>query len=211
MAEQGKRSGGPRMTIETGDAAAGSAPQTSSARVPKPVVESAAPTVAEPSGQGAVADKPAAPKPRVKVQQPPQVEQQPTPQPAPQPAPQPTPQPAVSEGWQQEPADAQPTGQQSQANAAEATSSNAASQRPQKPRMTFKEWVHKTFPGHENAFYGAIIALVVALLVFIIGVWRSLLLVALVVIGIAIGQAFDGDPKIINAIRGLFESDRSRQ
>ena len=33
----------------------------------------------------------------------------------------------------------------------------------------------------------------------------------LVIVGIAIGQVFDGNPKIINAIRGLFESDRSRQ
>ena len=77
--------------------------------------------------------------------------------------------------------------------------------------MTFSEWVHKTCPGHENAFFGAILALIVSLLVFIIGVWRTLLLVVLVVVGIAIGQVFDGNPKIINAIRGLFESDRSRQ
>lgn len=221
MAGQEKRSGGPRMTIETNDSAAGGASQASSARAPKPAVE-ATPAVAETSGQVAAAPKTSTSKPKVKVQQPPQPAAQP--QPAPQPAvqPQPAPQPAVqpqsvpqpqpaSEEWRQEPAAAQPAGQQSQSNAAEAASADTTSKQPQKPRMTFSEWVHKTFPGHENAFYGAILALIVALLVFIIGVWRTLLLVILVVAGIAIGQVFDGNPKIINAIRGLFESDRSRQ
>lgn len=219
MAGQEKRSGGPRMTIDTGDVTASGASQSSTARAPKPAVEGAVSASARTSEQAAPASKPVTSKPKVKVQQPVQVEQQPAPQPAPQRAPQPTPQPtpqpapqsSASDGWQQEPAADQVANQQSQPSANEATSSDTGSQRPQKPRMTFKEWVHKTFPGHENAFYGAIIALVVALLVFIIGVWRSLLLVALVVVGIAIGQAFDGDPKIINAIRGLFESDRSRQ
>lgn len=219
MAGQEKRSGGPRMTIETNDSAAGGASQASSARAPKPAVE-ATPAVAETSGQVAAAPKTSTSKPKVKVQQPPQpAVQQPAPQPAvqkpaPQPAvqPQPAPQPQpASEEWRQEPAAAQPADQQPQANAAEAAPADTTSKQPQKPRMTFSEWVHKTFPGHENAFYGAILALIVALLVFIIGVWRTLLLVILVVVGIAIGQVFDGNPKIINAIRGLFESDRSRQ
>ena len=200
MAGQEKRSGGPRMTIETNDSAAGGASQASSARAPKPAVE-ATPAVAETSGQVAAAPKPSTPKPKVKVQQPPQPAVQ---QPAPQPQP-------ASEEWRQEPAAAQPADQQPQANAAEAAPADTTSKQPQKPRMTFSEWVHKTFPGHENAFYGAILALIVALLVFIIGVWRTLLLVVLIVVGIAIGQVFDGNPKIINAIRGLFESDRSRQ
>ena len=210
MAGQEKRSGGPRMTIETNDSAAGGASQASSARAPKPAVE-ATPAVAETSGQVAAAPKTSTSKPKVKVQQPPQpAVQQPAPQPAVQPQPAPQPQPA-SEDWRQEPAAAQPADQQPQANAAEAAPADTTSKQPQKPRMTFSEWVHKTFPGHENAFYGAILALIVALLVFIIGVWRTLLLVILVVVGIAIGQVFDGNPKIINAIRGLFESDRSRQ
>ena len=200
MAGQEKRSGGPRMTIETNDSAAGGASQASSARAPKPAVE-ATPAVAETSGQVAAAPKTSTSKPKVKVQQPPQPAVQ---QPAPQPQP-------ASEEWRQEPAAAQPADQQPQANAAEAAPADTTSKQPQKPRMTFSEWVHKTFPGHENAFYGAILALIVALLVFIIGVWRTLLLVILVVVGIAIGQVFDGNPKIINAIRGLFESDRSRQ
>lgn len=216
MAGQEKRSGGPRMAIETNDAAASGSSQANPARAPKPAVEAAPTATAEPSRQ-ATASKPAAPKPKVKVQQPPQAEPapQPQPQPAPQsasqpaPQPQPAPQQTASEEPRQEPTVAQ------QAAGAEAASSDPASsgavdKQPQKPRMTFSEWVHKTFPGHENAFYGAMLALLVAALVFIIGVWRTLLLVVLVVVGIAIGQVFDGNPKIINAIRGLFESDRTK-
>ncbi len=211
MAEQGKRSGGPRMTIETASATTDSASQASSASAPKSIVESAAPTVAEPSGQATVSKTTTSSKPRVKVQQPPQPAPQPVSQPAQQPAPQPVSQQVASEEWRQEPAVAQPENQQPQANVGEASSSDTTSNQSQKTRMTVGEWVHKTFPGHENAFYGAMVALLVALLVFIIGVWRTLLLGVLVLVGVAIGQMLDGDPKIINAVRGLFESDRSRQ
>ena len=69
-------------------------------------------------------------------------------------------------------------------------------------------WVARTFPGHEHAFYGALIALVVALLVFAIGVLRVLFIAVLVLVGVAVGQMLDGDPKIIAAIRELFSNDR---
>lgn len=62
-------------------------------------------------------------------------------------------------------------------------------------------WVSKTFPGHEKAFWGGMCGLVVALAVFVIGVWRTVLIVALVLVGVAVGQLFDGDPKIINLVR----------
>ena len=198
MAGQEKRSGGPRMTIETNNAAASGTSQANSARAPKPAVEAAS-SVATESSEQAAASKSTAPKPKVKVQQPPQ----------------PQPMQTVSEEPRQEPTVVQPADGQAQAGATEAASSDTSSpdaggKQPQKPRMTFSEWVHKTFPGHENAFYGAMLALLVAALVFIIGVWRTLLLVVLVIVGIAIGQVFDGNPKIINAIRGLFESDRTK-
>ena len=210
MAGQEKRSGGPRMTIETNNAAASGTSQANSARAPKPAVEAAS-SVATESSEQAAASKSTAPKPKVKVQQPPQ----PQPQPAPAPQSQPQPMQTVSEEPRQEPTVVQPADGQAQAGATEAASSDTSSpdaggKQPQKPRMTFSEWVHKTFPGHENAFYGAMLALLVAALVFIIGVWRTLLLVVLVIVGIAIGQVFDGNPKIINAIRGLFESDRTK-
>ena len=71
-------------------------------------------------------------------------------------------------------------------------------------------WVSRTFPGHEHAFWGAVVALIIALLIFAIGFWKVFLIVCLVVIGIAFGQVLDGDPKIIRAIRALFPSDRER-
>lgn len=69
-------------------------------------------------------------------------------------------------------------------------------------------WVHRTYPGHEHAFWGGVIALLVAVLGFIIGPLRLLLVIILVVVGVAIGQVLDGDPKIIRLVRGLFDNDR---
>ncbi len=68
-------------------------------------------------------------------------------------------------------------------------------------------WVHRTFPGHEHAFYGAVVAIIVALLVFAIGFARMLFVCVLVVVGVAVGQIFDGDPKIIRTIRELFSNE----
>ena len=65
-------------------------------------------------------------------------------------------------------------------------------------------WVSRTFPGHEHAFWGGVLGLLVALVFFAIGFFRTLLIVALVVVGVAVGQALDGDPKLINAVRRFF-------
>jgi uncharacterized membrane protein len=79
------------------------------------------------------------------------------------------------------------------------------------PRKTGRTaWVRRTFPGHVHAFWGAVVAVVVALLTFAIGLPRMLLIAILVLIGIALGQVLDGDPKIIRTIRDLFSSDRER-
>ena len=78
-------------------------------------------------------------------------------------------------------------------------------------RRSMSSWVHQRFPGHEHAFLGGVIALVVALLVFIIGLPRMLLICLLVVVGVALGQIADGDPKIIRAIANLFNDDRDQQ
>ncbi|MDO4796465.1 MAG: DUF2273 domain-containing protein [Coriobacteriales bacterium] len=103
------------------------------------------------------------------------------------------------------------TGGQSQAN--QDTQAKGTSQGP-----TFKDakraasgWVHRTFPGHEYAFYGAIVAIVLALLVFAFGFVRMLFVCVLIVVGIAVGQIFDGDPKIIRAIRNLFSNEREQR
>lgn len=58
-------------------------------------------------------------------------------------------------------------------------------------------WLDGLFPGHGNAALFAILGFVAAILVFSVGFWRTVLIVILVVVGIAIGQKLDGDPKII--------------
>ena len=65
-------------------------------------------------------------------------------------------------------------------------------------------WVSRTFPGHEHAFWGGVLGLLVALAFFAIGFFRTLLIVALIVVGVAVGQALDGDPKLINAVRRFY-------
>jgi uncharacterized membrane protein len=60
--------------------------------------------------------------------------------------------------------------------------------------------------GHEHAFLGGVIGLVIAVLIFIVGIAKTLAITVFVVAGIAVGQLLDGDPKIINALRALFES-----
>jgi|GEM_PF-1146316 len=77
-------------------------------------------------------------------------------------------------------------------------------------RRAASGWVHRTFPGNEHAFWGGVIALVVAVLVFVIGLPRMLFICLLVVVGVAIGQIADGDPKIIRAITSLFKSERDQ-
>lgn len=77
-------------------------------------------------------------------------------------------------------------------------------------RESVRAWVHETFPGHENAVAWGFVGFLVAILFFVIGFWRTLLVVLLVVAGVAFGQVLDGDPKIINTLRGLFSGDNGR-
>lgn len=69
-------------------------------------------------------------------------------------------------------------------------------------------WVHKTFPGNENAFFGGVCGLIVAILILFIGFWSTLLIVLVVLVGVAIGQQADGNPKIIRAVSRFFEDRR---
>ena len=69
-------------------------------------------------------------------------------------------------------------------------------------------WVSRTFPGHENAFMGGVLGLLVAIFIFCVGIGRTLLIVLLVVVGVALGQCVDGDPKIINAVKKYFSDKR---
>ncbi|MBM6775617.1 DUF2273 domain-containing protein [Olsenella profusa] len=67
-----------------------------------------------------------------------------------------------------------------------------------------RSWVSATFPGNENAFWGGVVGLVAALVLIAIGPWYAFVIAALILVGVAVGQLVDGDPKIINALRRLF-------
>ena len=65
-------------------------------------------------------------------------------------------------------------------------------------------WLRRTFPGNEHAVVGGVAGLICALLLFAIGIWRTIVIVVLMFAGVAIGQISDGDPKIIRAIGRIF-------
>ena len=65
-------------------------------------------------------------------------------------------------------------------------------------------WVRRTFPGQEKAFWGAILGLVAAIVFLAVGPWPLFVVVVFVFVGVAAGQVLDGDPKIVNTLRHLF-------
>ena len=67
----------------------------------------------------------------------------------------------------------------------------------------FSAWLTLNFPGHEHTALGAFTGLVLALLVFAIGVWRVVFIAAMVTGGAVIGSFFDGESGIRRAIRRL--------
>lgn len=69
-------------------------------------------------------------------------------------------------------------------------------------------WVGKTFPGHENAFWGGVFGLVAAVVLLAFGILKTLVVAVLVVAGIAVGQLADGDPKLIRALQRLFSNNQ---
>ena len=78
------------------------------------------------------------------------------------------------------------------------------------PTNKVADWVSRTFPGNENAFWGAVVGLVAAIALFAIGVGRLLAIAIFVVCGVAVGQALDGDPKIARAVQRLVRRFRRR-
>jgi uncharacterized membrane protein len=69
-------------------------------------------------------------------------------------------------------------------------------------------WVKRTFPGHEHAFWGAVIGLIIALLVFAIGFLQTLFIVLLVCLGAAVGQFIDGGSSMEELIQRIMDSWR---
>ena len=74
--------------------------------------------------------------------------------------------------------------------------------------QAFKAWLAKTFPGNVHAVIGGVCGLLVAILFFVFGFWKTLLVCLLVTIGVALGQYLDGNPRIVNLIRRLVSEGR---
>lgn len=64
-------------------------------------------------------------------------------------------------------------------------------------------WFAETFPNSRHAVLGGIAGLIVAIMLFTIGVLKTLVILVLVVVGVACGQYLDGDPKIIRMVQSL--------
>lgn len=112
------------------------------------------------------------------------IETAPRPAAAPEPEPAPTPRPDA------------------QAVAAAPSEVTAREEAPQPGAWTrLSTWFATTFPHSRNAVLGGICGLVVALLLFSVGLLKTLVIALLVTIGVACGQYADGDPKLVNLVR----------
>lgn len=64
-------------------------------------------------------------------------------------------------------------------------------------------WFAETFPNSRHAVLGGIAGLVVAIMLFTVGVLRTLVILVLVIVGVAAGQYLDGDPKLVRLFQSL--------
>ena len=64
-----------------------------------------------------------------------------------------------------------------------------------------KDPLANVVPGHENEFLFAIIGLVAALVLLLIGFWQFMVILLFVIAGVMFGQYLDGEPKVLNAIK----------
>lgn len=98
-----------------------------------------------------------------------------------------------------EPSAAQPSGDAAQpASGPEPTAQPGAFARASR-------WLDEAFPNGRNAVLGGVTGLVVALLLFTIGVLKTLVIAILVAVGVACGQYLDGDPKIVRFVQNLMK------
>ena len=70
---------------------------------------------------------------------------------------------------------------------------------------TAGRWLSEAFPACRGSVLGGAVGLVTAVMLLTIGVWRTLVIVVLVALGIVVGQYVDGDPKMIRAIQRLLK------
>lgn len=115
-------------------------------------------------------------------------------EPAPRPAAAPEPEPAPTP---------RPDAQAVSAAPSEVTAREEAPQPGAWTRLS--TWFATTFPHSRNAVLGGICGLVVALLLFSVGLFKTLVIALLVTIGVACGQYADGDPKLVNLVRELMK------
>lgn len=115
-------------------------------------------------------------------------------EPAPRPAAAPEPEPALTP---------RPDAQAAAAAPSEVTAREEAPQPGAWTRLS--TWFATTFPHSRNAVLGGICGLVVALLLFSVGLLKTLVIALLVTIGVACGQYADGDPKLVNLVRELMK------
>ncbi len=66
-------------------------------------------------------------------------------------------------------------------------------------------WFNQTFPNSKNAVIGGVAGLLLALLLFSIGLFKTLVIAILVLVGVAVGQYLDGDPKLVKAVQNLMK------
>ena len=85
----------------------------------------------------------------------------------------------------------------------------AAKEQLDQASVSVVQWFEQLFPGHAHAVIFGLLGFLVAILLFIIGFWKTLLIVILVVIGTSIGQALDGDPKLINMVKHIWFNTRN--
>ena len=101
----------------------------------------------------------------------------------------------------------QPSAAQGKKPTAAKGASDSSSNKKQ-PVQGLAAYLTKFAPNHENALLGGLMGLIVAVLMFVAGFWRTLFVVVMVTIGVAIGQYLDGTPKIINFIRRVIAEFR---
>lgn len=88
------------------------------------------------------------------------------------------------------------------------TGKDAPKSSPRDFAVAARSWFRQSFPGHEHAVFGGICGLVVAILVFAIGFWKTLFIVICVLVGVAIGQYADGNTTVVRAISRFFSDNR---
>jgi len=74
--------------------------------------------------------------------------------------------------------------------------------------QAFTRWLQALTQGHRNAWIGGACGFLIALLFLTIGFWPTFLLLVCVLVGVLIGQALDGNPKILKILRQMFSDNR---